>query len=97
MSRPDQAVRTDGGSGDVGYPEGHYTNVSVTPITGSGTLRNGTGTCSATGTFSAGTFAANDLPQVGTLYNITATNNGTVYNFPGWRCAHSGPTSDFLA
>jgi hypothetical protein len=97
MSRPGETVRTDDEGGKVGYPEGYYTNVTVVPIAGSGTLHNGTGTCSATNTFSAGMFAGNDLPQIGGFYNITATHAGTVYNFPGWRCAHSGPTSDFLA
>jgi hypothetical protein len=95
MSRPGETVRTDGGGGKVEYPEGGYTDVKVVPINGSGSLVGGTGTCSATSTFSAGMFDRGDLPQIGAFYNIWASHSGNLYHFPGWRCVHSGPTSDF--
>jgi hypothetical protein len=95
MSRPDEAVRTDGESGNVEFPVGFYTDVKVIPINGSGSLRGGTGTFSETSTFSAGMFDQGDLPEVGTFYNIWGSNSGNLYHFPGWRCVASGTTGDF--
>jgi len=74
--------------------EGHYTNVTVHPIQHQGTLRNGTGTMSAIGVFSCGVFDEGDQPVIGNYYNITGSNG---LNLPGWKCVHSGPTSDFKA
>jgi hypothetical protein len=91
------SAQQDTGDGGLEFPEGFYTDVKVVPINGSGSLIGGTGTCSATNTFSAGMFSSGDLPQVGAYYNIWASHLGNLYHFPGWRCAHSGPTSDFLA
>jgi len=78
------------------YPEGGYTKVKVVPILGGpGSLSDGTGTYSATFTFSAGQFAIGDLPKIGDYYNISAMHEGTRYDFPRWRCVHAGGTSDF--
>ena len=77
-------------------PVGQYTEVRVRPIQGGpGDLRNGTATLSATNILSAGTFPGGDQPNVGEYFNITGTNNGRTYEFPGRRCTHSGGTSDF--
>lgn len=80
-------------------PEGHYTEVYVTPIQGqSGTLRPpSTGTYSSSGVFSCGSFESNDLPIVETYYNITAKfdSDGKTYSLNGVKCAHNGKTSDF--
>ena len=95
MSRPTEAAQREGGGG-LTYPEGQYTDVRVYPIQGGpGTLTGGTGTFSSFGTFSAGQFSPGDLPKVGDYYNISATHQGVVHNFPRWKCTHSGGTSDF--
>jgi hypothetical protein len=78
-------------------PEGAYINVKVVPINGRGNLSNGTGTLSAAGIFSCGHFASGDLPEIGKSYNIAGEHQGRLYEFPGWKCTHSGPTSDFKA
>jgi hypothetical protein len=80
----------------IDLPEGKYVKVSVDPITGTGSLRRGTGTMSSFGVFSCGTFDNGDLPQSDKLYNIIATSEQTqkLYQFPG-TCVHSDPTSDF--
>lgn len=96
MNRPGKTTRRTGENGTQLYPEGGYTNVKVVPILGgSGSLSNGTGTCSAISTFSAGMFPAGDLPKIGDYFNISAVHDGTRYDFPRWRCTHSGSTSDF--
>lgn len=80
-----------------GYPEGKYTRVSCHPITSpSGNLGNGTGTYTeSTKTFSCGDFHSIDLPEIGGIYNLSGMINGRTHNFPGWKCTHSGKTSDF--
>ena len=96
MSETTQTTSQDGDGGALQFPEGRYTDVRVYPIQGgSGSLSGGTGTYSSFGTFSAGMFSPNDLPRVGDHYNISATCNGVNYQFPGWKCTHSGSTSDF--
>lgn len=77
-------------------PEGSYTKVKVTPIQhGSGTLSNGTGTFSSFFVFSAGQFTGSDQPKIGDFYNISGMHEGVQYEFPRWKCNHSGGTSDF--
>jgi hypothetical protein len=77
-------------------PEGGYTDVKVVPIQGGpGTLSHGTGTFSSFFTFAAGQFPGGDQPKIGDYYNISGVHNGTRYDFPRWKCNHSGPTSDF--
>ncbi|HVZ39303.1 MAG TPA: hypothetical protein VHI13_08510 [Candidatus Kapabacteria bacterium] len=78
-------------------PEGHYSNVYVNPIQGSGRLVKGTGTYSSFGVFSAGTFDSGDLPTVDQFYNINGVfdGDGKTYEFPGVKCVHAGATSDF--
>lgn len=49
---------------------------------------------SSIGVFSCGPFSENDYPEIGKTYNITGNHN---LNLPGWKCVHSGPTSDFKA
>ena len=79
------------------HPEGKYTNVNCTPITGrGGTLRDGTGTFTeSTASFSCGGFAANDLPTVGALYSLNGIPAKKQEDFPGWKCVSAGKTSDF--
>lgn len=77
-------------------PIGQYTDVKVTPIQGGpGSLTGGTGTFSDTYVFSAGKFDSNDHPKIGEFYNITGKFGGSFYEFLGWKCTHSGQTSDF--
>jgi hypothetical protein len=80
----------------IDIPEGAYTNVTVTPITGTGSLSGGGGTMSSFGMFSCGSFDKNNLPQIGQKYTIIATNTttGQLYQFPG-DCTNAGATSDF--
>lgn len=80
-------------------PEGKYKNVNVIPITGTGSLSNGTGTLSSFGVFSCGDFGKDDLPEVTKIYNINGVleSNGQTYQFPGWNCVSAGKTSDFKA
>jgi len=80
-----------------GHPEGKYTNVNCTPISGSGgNLKNGTGTFTeSTRTFSCGDFDARDLPSVGSFYNLNGIHAGSWKDFPRWKCTHAGKTSDF--
>ena len=76
-------------------PVNQYTAVAVHPIQHSGNLNNGTGTLSEIGVFSCGPFTSGDLPVIGQFYNISGTSGGKTYQFPGWKCTHAGPTSDF--
>ncbi|CRK60292.1 hypothetical protein [Alloactinosynnema sp. L-07] len=82
--------------GQTKNPQGAYTKVKVVPILGGpGLLSDGTGTLGATFTFSAGQFTQGDLPEIGKYYNIFGFHDGDFYEFPRWRCTHSGGTSDF--
>lgn len=77
-------------------PEGNYTNVRVVNVqNGPGSLRDGTGTFNGTTKVSCGQFDANDLPALNEFFKITGEHAGTVYEFPGYKCTHSGATSDF--
>ncbi len=92
-AQADGAARVDVNN----VPEGHYTNVKVTPITGtSGYLTGGTGTMSSIGVFSCGDFASNDFPKIDDQSTIIATNSATgrLYQF-GAKCTHAGKTSDY--
>jgi hypothetical protein len=76
-------------------PVDGYTNVTVYSIQGGGRiLSNGTGTYSEIGVFSCGPFS-DDKPIIGQFYNITGNSQGGTHSFPGYKCVHSGPTSDF--
>jgi hypothetical protein len=76
-------------------PAGYYSKVNVRPITGSGSLRNGTGTMSQARVFSCGIFAMDDQPEIEDKVAIYAEDgNGRNYQFGG-ECTHKGPTSDF--
>ena len=80
----------------INVPDGAYTNVTVTPITGKGGfLSKGDGTM-GNNTFSCGNFPADDRPSIGDKSTIIATHSVTkkLYQFPG-DCTHSGPTSDY--
>lgn len=79
------------------HPEGQYTKVHCHDITGvGGNLRGGTGTFTeSTQTFSCGPFSSDDRPKVGSFYNLNGEHKGKQYDFPGWKCTHSGSTSDF--
>lgn len=77
-------------------PQGAYTKVKVLPLLGGpGVLSDGTGTLGVTFTFSAGQFTTGDHPEIDKYYNISGFHNGEFYQFPRWRCVHSGSTSDF--
>jgi hypothetical protein len=83
-------------------PEGHYTKVHCYDIQKvGGEITDGTGTFThSTQTFSCGPFAANDRPKVGSHYNLNGEHKKGEdkeerYEFPGWKCTHSGDTSSF--
>ncbi|MBV2360965.1 hypothetical protein KUH32_14455 [Thalassococcus sp. CAU 1522] len=74
----------------------NWTQVSVTPQGGGAALlNNGTGSGDM-GTFACSAFPAASRPVVGTIYNISALEDGD--QFPmDWdaKCTFSGGTSEF--
>jgi hypothetical protein len=99
MTPPGDTTPAIPGTADGGTtlnPQGAYIKVKVLPLLGGpGLLVDGTGTLGVSQIFSAGQFDADDLPEVDKYYNITAFQNGNFYQFPRWKCVHSGGTSDF--
>ena len=89
---------TDRETGSLNNPAGVYAGVSVRSLQHEpGALSDGTGDLSAISVFSAGPFADNDLPKIGTYYNMSGTHDGTFYQFPRWICITSARTSQFRA
>lgn len=78
-------------------PEGHYDKVHCHDIQGAGgKITDGTGTFThSTKTFSCGPFPPDNRPKVDSFYNLNGEHEGKRYDFPGWKCTHSGGTSDF--
>jgi hypothetical protein len=77
-------------------PEGHYTKVKVINSQhGPGALTDGTGTFNGTTIMACGPFDPNDLPALNEFFNINGEHAGVRYEFPGYKCTHSGPTSEF--
>jgi len=77
--------------------EGQYTDVHCYGIAHApGQLTGGTGTFTdSTKTFSCSSFSKDDLPAIGSYYNLNGVHKDKRYEFPRWKCTHSGETSDF--